>query len=319
MMTVLLLIGFVFASIHFAEAQQSARVPHIGFLRAAVPPQLHIDAFRQSLQQLGYVEGKNIAIDYRFPEGNRDQVRELASELVRLPVDVIVVDGSAATQIVKDLTSTIPIVMQSGDPVGIGFVVSLARPGGNITGLTSISVEMGGKHLELLKEIIPRLTRVAVILPEGLSTAGVMKEMEAPAKALKIQPMYLTFRGAEDIERAVQSAIKGRAEAIIDRIGPGIPLAQRRRFEELAIKNRLPTMRGSEAVTDVLISYGPDRADMYRRFATFVDKILKGAKPAELPIEQPTKFEFIINLKTAKQIGLTIPPSVLARADRVIK
>jgi putative tryptophan/tyrosine transport system substrate-binding protein len=280
---------------------------------------LHIDAFRQSLQQLGYVEGKNIAIDYRFPEGNRDQVRELASELVRLPVDVIVVDGSAATQIVKDLTSTIPIVMQSGDPVGIGFVASLARPGGNITGLTSISVEMGGKHLELLKEIIPRLTRVAVILPEGLSTAGVMKEMEAPAKALKIQPMYLTFRGAEDIERAVQSAIKARAEAIIDRIGPGIPLAQRRRFEELAIKNRLPTMRGSEAVTDVLISYGPDRADMYRRFATFVDKILKGAKPAELPIEQPTKFEFIINLKTAKQIGLTIPPSVLARADRVIK
>jgi putative tryptophan/tyrosine transport system substrate-binding protein len=235
------------------------------------------------------------------------------------PVDVIVVDGSSATQIVKDLTSTIPIVMQSGDPVGIGFVASLARPGGNITGLTSISVEMGGKHLELLKEIIPRLTRVAVILPEGLSTAGVMKEMEAPAQALKIQLIYLTFRGADDIERAAQSAIKARAEAIIDRIGPGIPLAQRRRFEELAIKNRLPTMRGSEVVTDVLISYGPDRVDMYRRFAIFVDKILKGAKPAELPIEQPTKFELVINLKTAKQIGLTIPPTVLARADKVIK
>ena len=312
---------FLLACLHLTEAQQPKKIPRIGFLRSAVPPQSHLDAFREGLRQLGYVEGKNIAIKYRYAEGKRDQVFVLATELVGLPVDVIVVEGSSPTQIVKDLTRTIPIVMQTADPVGLGLVASLARPGGNITGLTSMGVEMGGKHLELLKEILPRLTRVAVILPEGLTSARFMKETEAPAQALKLQLMYLTFRGPGDIERAVQSAIKARAEAIIDRLGPGTPLAQRSRLEELAIKNRLPTMHGSEAVADVraLVAYGSDRVDMYRRLATYVDKILKGAKPSDLPVEQPKKFELVINLKTAKQIGLTIPPNVLARADMVIR
>ena len=304
------------------EAQQpGGNMPRIGFLRGSRPPESHIEAFRRGLKDLGYVEGKNITIEYRYADGKVERLPALITELARLPVEVIVVDGSGATQTVKEITSTIPVVMQSGNPVELGLVSSLARPGGNITGLTSISVELGGKLLELLKEVVPRLSRVAIILPEGPASQAFIKETEAPARALKLQLMPLTFRGTDEIERTLQSAIKGRAEAIVDRLGPRVPSADRRRFHEFARKNRLPTIQGSDVVADVgvLMSYGPDRVDMYRRFATFVDKILKGTKPADLPVEAPTKFELVINLKVAKQIGLTIPPNVLVRADKVIK
>jgi putative ABC transport system substrate-binding protein len=304
-----------------AQAQQPTKVSRVGFLRAEVPPQSYLNAFRQGLQELGYIEGKNITIEYRYAGGKHDRLPVLVAELVRLPVDVLVVDGSGAAAVAKSGTSTMPIVIQSGNPVEIGLVSSLARPGGNITGVTSISSELGGKLLELLKEVSPRLTRVAAILPEGESSKVFMKETEAPARALKLHLMHLMFRNPDEIERALQSALKGRAEALVDRLGPRVSTAHRMRFQEFATKNRLPTIQGSEVGADVgsLISYGPDRVDMYRRFAMFVDKILKGAKPADLPVEQPTKFELVINLKTAKQIGLTIPPNVLARADKVIK
>jgi putative ABC transport system substrate-binding protein len=317
-----LLATVLLATVPHAEAQQTDKVYRIGFLRIAAPPESYVEAVRQGLRDRGYVEGKNITIEYRYGEGKRDRLPAIITELVRLPVNVIVVDGSGPTQEVKKITSTIPVVMQSGNPMELGLVSSLARPGGNITGLTSISSELGGKLLELLKEINPRLTRVAVILPDTPSSTAFLKETKAPAQALKLKLLPQIFRGPDDIERALQSAIKERAEAIIDRLGPGTPSAHRKRLAQFAAKNRLPTIRSSaEAEMDLgaLAVYGPDRVDMYRRFATYVDKILKGTKPAELPVEQPTKFELVINLKTAKQIGLTIPPNVLARADRVIK
>jgi putative ABC transport system substrate-binding protein len=256
-------------------------MPRVGFLRGSRPPESHIEAFRRGLKELGYVEGKNITIEYRYADGKVERLPALVTELARLTVEVIVVDGSGAARAVKDITSTIPVVMQSGNPIELGLISSLARPGGNITGLTSISVELGGKLLELLKEVVPRLSRVAIILPEGPASKAFMKETEAPAGALKLQLMPLTFRGTDEIEGTLQSAIKGRAEAIVDRLGPRVPFAHRRRFHEFATKNRLPTIQGSDVVADVgvLMSYGPDRVDMYRRFATFVDKILKGTKP----------------------------------------
>jgi putative tryptophan/tyrosine transport system substrate-binding protein len=303
-----------------ADAQQQ-KLYRIGFIRGAPPLESHMEVFRRSLNELGYIEGKNTTVEYRWAEGKVDQLPNLAAELVRLHLDVIVADGSRPTQAVKTVTSTIPIVMQSGNPIELGFVSSLARPGANITGLTSISGELGGKLLELLKEIVPRLTRVALILPNSGASTAFLKETEAPAQALNVQLIPLTFRALDDLDRTFQSAIYERAEAIIERLGPATPFIQRKRMAELARKNRLPAIGQSETWADDggLVSYGPDRADMYRRFATYVDKILKGAKPANLPIEQPTKFELVINLKTAKQIGLAIPQNVLARADRVIK
>ncbi len=312
--------AMLFALCSFVEAQQ-ARVYRIGFLRGAPPLESHLEMFRQSLKDLGYIEGKNTTIEFRWAAGKVDQLPSLAAELVALRVDVIVADGSLPTQAVKAASTTIPVVMQSGNPIELGFVSSLARPGGNITGLTSISGELGGKLLELLKEITPTLGRVAILSPDSRSAVAFVKETEAPAQALRVRLIPLTFRKIDELDRTFQSAIDGRADAIIERLGPATPFAQRKRIAQLAAKHRLPAIGQSESWADDggLVSYGPDRGDIYRRFAIYVDKILKGARPADLPVEQPTKFELVINLKTAKQIGLTIPPNVLARADRVIR
>jgi putative ABC transport system substrate-binding protein len=297
----------------FAETQQAKKVPWIGYLTSTTPDgqSARVEAFRQGLRDLGYVEGKNIIIEYRNVE-----------ELMRLKVDVIVTSGSVTTRYAKEATSTIPIVMtQDPDPIGNGFVASLARPGGNITGLSNVNRELSGKRLELLKEAVPRLSRVAVF---GTSTfpgnAQNLRETELAAGALGVKLQYLDILGPKDIDAAFRGASKGRAEAVLGLGGPVLN-SQRTPLAELAAKNRLPAIYSMrEYVEDGgLMSYGVNLTDLDRRAATYVDKILKGAKPADLPVEQPTKFEFLINLKTAKQIGLTIPPNVLARADKVIR
>jgi putative ABC transport system substrate-binding protein len=274
------------------------------------------------LRELGYVEGKSIVIEYRWAEGKFDRLPDLAAELVRLKVNVIVTVGPPATRAAKEATSTIPIVMaQDDDPVGNGFIASLARPGGSITGLATLAPEISGKRLELLKETIPRLSRVAVL---GNSTrpgnAQLVKETELAAGALGVKLQYLDVLSSKDIETAFRAASKGRADAVLVLASP-IVRDQSTQIADLAAKNRLPAMySNSEYVeTGGLMSYAADIVAMFRRAATYVDKILKGAKPADLPVEQPTKFELIINLKAAKQIGVTIPPNVLARADKVIK
>jgi putative tryptophan/tyrosine transport system substrate-binding protein len=318
LMTVLLI---TFSS---ADAQQPKKVPRIGFLGATYPSTnaARIEAFRQGLRELGYVEGKNIVIEYRWAEGKTERLPALAAELVRLKVDVIVTAGPPPTRAAKEATSTIPIVMGfDNDPVGNGFVASLARPSGNITGLATLAPEISGKQLELLKEILPRLSRMAVF---GTSTqpgtAQALRETELAAGAFGVQLQYLDVLGPKDIETAFQAARKGPADAVLV-LSSAVIFSQRTQIADLAVKNRLPVIfPQSEYVEDGgLMSYAPNYADLFRRAATYVDKILKGAKPADLPVEQPTKFEFIINLKAAKQIGLTIPQRVLTRADKVIK
>jgi putative tryptophan/tyrosine transport system substrate-binding protein len=307
-----------------AQAQQPTKVPRVGWLTAAslTAISFRTEAFRQGLRELGYVEVKNIVIEWRSPEGKPDLMPTLAAELVRLKVDVIVTGGGGATRPAKAATSTIPIVMaQDRDPVGNGFVVSLARPGGNITGLSTLSPEISGKQLELLKEIVRRLARVAFLTNSNSeASALVLNEMETAAKALGVQLPVLDVRGPKDIETAFRAATKGRADAVLVLGGP-VFNSQRTQIAALAIKSRLPAIYDQRAYVEAggLMSYGVSFTDLDRRAATYVDKILKGAKPADLPVEQPTKFEFIINLKAAKQIGLTIPPNVLARADRVIR
>jgi putative ABC transport system substrate-binding protein len=316
----ILLLAFV----RFAEAQQPKKVPRIGFLSTVSPAALlaRTEAFRQGLRELGYVEGKNIVIEYRSAEGKTERLPELAAELVRLKVELIVTAGSTSTRLVKEATSTIPVVMAfDDDPVGNGFVASLARPGGNITGLSSLAPELSGKQVELLKETVPKLSRVAVL---GTSTrpgtTQALKETEVAAKALGVQLQYVDILAPEDIETAFRAASKGRAEAIIVLQTP-ITFSHRTQVADLAAKNRLPTISFSSEFVEAggLMSYGVSVTDLFRRAATYVDKILKGRKPADLPVEQPIKFEFIINLKAAKQIGVTIPQSVLYRADKVIK
>jgi len=306
------------------EAQRPTKVPRIGYLSATSPSvnPARIEAFRQGLRELGYVEGKNIIIEWRYAEGKLDRLRELAAELVRLKVDVIVTGGSTTTPAVKEATVTIPIVMAwDNDPVGSGFVASLARPGGNITGLSTLAPELSGKQLELLKEIVPRLSRVAVF---GSSTepgnAQALKEIELAARAFGVQLQYLDVRGPKDIETAFQAAGKGRADAILVLSG-AVLNSHRKQIAELAVKTRLPAIYPQTEYTEAggLMYYGANTPDLFRRAATYVDKILKGRTPADLPVEQPIKFEFIINLKAAKQIGLTIPPNVLVRADKVIR
>jgi putative tryptophan/tyrosine transport system substrate-binding protein len=268
------------------------------------------------------VEGKNIAIEYRFAEGKLNRLPELATELVRLKVDVIVTSASAATHSTKEATATIPIVMTlDSDPVGSGHVASLARPGGNITGLSTLAPEISGKRLELLKEIVPKLSRVAIF---GVSTntgnAQQLNEVELAAAALKLKFQYLDIQDPNDLESAFREASKARAGAVLMLVTSALN-SHRRQIIKLAAKSRLPAIYyASEWVEDGgLMSYGASFIDNFRSAAAYVDKILKGSKPSDLPVEQPTKFEFVINLKTAKQIGLTIPPNVLARADRVIK
>ena len=314
-----LIIGFV----QVAAAQQPTKVPRIGFLTTSPSgfPR-RIEAFRQGLRELGYVEGKNIFIEWRYGEGKRDRMPAFAAELVRLKVDVIVTGGSGSTLAAKESTSTIPIVMaQDNDPVGSGVVASLARPGGNITGLSTLAPEISGKQLELLKEIVPRLIHAAVI---GTSTnpgnTQRLKEIELAAGAFNVQLKYLDVLGSKDIETAFQAASKGHADALLV-LGGAVLNSHRTQVIQLAVKSRLPVIYGRRDYVEDggLVSYGVSFTDLDRRAATYVDKILKGRKPADLPVEQPTKFEFIINLKAAKQIGLTIPPNVLARADRVIR
>jgi putative tryptophan/tyrosine transport system substrate-binding protein len=321
---VLAMIVTLVAGGEMATAQQPTKAPRIGFLSASSlsANAARIEAFRQGLRELGYVEGKNVVIDWRSAEGKAARLPALAAELVRLKVDIIVSASPTATRFANEATVTIPIVMAfDSDPIGNGFVASLARPGGNITGLSTLAPEISGKLVELLKEIVPRLSRVAVL---GTSTtpgyAPVLKEMELAAGALKVKLQNLDVLSPKDIETAYRAASKGRAQAILVRGGP-VLTSQRTQVVELAVKSRLPAIYNVAEFVEAggLMTYSASMTDLYRRAATYVDKILKGAKPADLPVEQPTKFEFIINLKAAKQIGLTIPPNVLVRADRVIK
>ena len=307
-----------------AEAQQVAKVPRIGFLTAisAGSMSARMEAFQKGLHELGYVEGENIFIEYRYAEGKLDRLPAFAAELVRLKVDVIVTAGASGTGPAKEATTTIPIVMaQDGDPVATGVVASLARPGGNITGVSTLAPGLSGKRLELLTEIIPKLSRVAVLATSTQPNyAQLVKEMELAAKAFGVKLQNLDLLGPNDIETAFRAVGKARAGAALV-LASSVALSQRSQIIDLAVKSRLPMIfPQNEYVEDGgLMSYAPNYADLFRRAATYVDKILKGAKPADLPVEQPTKFEFIINLKTAKQIGLTIPPNVLARADSVIR
>ena len=306
------------------EAQQSSKLARIGFLSNASPAAIsaRTEAFRQGLRELGYVDGKNIVIEYRYAEGSSERLAAFAAELVRLNVEVIVTTGATVTRAAKETTAVTSIVMaQDIDPVNNGFVASLARPGGNITGLSTLHPEISGKRLELLKEIVPRLSRLAVL---GTSTvpgnAQSLKETELVAAAFKVKVQYLDVLGVADIERAFREASKGRADAILVFTGP-VFNSRRAQIADFAVKSRLPvTYPQDEYVEDGgLMSYGVSFTDLFRRAATYVDKILKGRKPTDLPVEQPIKFEFIVNLKAAKQIGLTIPPNVLVRADRVIR
>ena len=307
-----------------AEAQQPTKIPRIGYLGATSPAATaaRIDAFKQGMRELGYVEGKTIVIDYRWAEGKLDLIPGLAAELVRLNVDVIVTAGPADTKGAKQATSTIPIVMGfDNDPIGNGFVASLARPGGNITGLSTLAPEISGKQLELMKEIVRRLSRIAVFGTSRQPGNGQsLQEVELAAKALKVKLQYLDMLDPKDVETAFLAATKGHADAILVLQTPLASL-HRTQFIELAVKNRLPATYSRSDFVEAggLMSYGASFPDLMRRAATYVDKILKGRTPADLPVEQPTKFEFFVNLKTANQLGLTIPPNVLARADRVIR
>jgi putative ABC transport system substrate-binding protein len=307
-----------------AEAQQPTKIPRIGYLSGSSlsVAAARREAFRHGLRELGYVEGKDIVIEYRYGEGKLDRLSGLASELVQLKVNVIVTGGGMVTRAAKELTTTIPIVMAfDNDPVGNGFVGSLARPGGNITGLSTHYPEISGKQLELLKETVPKLSRVAVLgTSTGPVTAQSLRETVLAAGAFGVKLQYLDVLGPKDIETAFRAASKGRADAVLVLVG-GILFSQRPQIVNLAVKTRLPAIYARpEFVEDGgLMTYGVNISDLFRRAATYVDKILKGTKPADLPVEQPIKFEFIINLKAAKQIGLTIPPNVLVRADKVIR
>ena len=307
-----------------AEAQQPARIPRIGILAAPSASffSARDEAFRQRLRELGYVEGKTLFIEYRYADGKRERLPDLAAELVRLKVDVIVTAGPGATLAAKKASATIPIVFAAAsDPVGTGLVSSLARPGGNITGLSNMASDLGGKRLELLKEAVPKVDRVAFLWQSG-GTRGdqALTEMEAAAKALRLKLLSLPVRSLEDFEGAFARAKKDGAQALITTTGALIN-TQQRQVLDFATKNRLPAMYPDSEFVEAggLMSYAPNYADLYRRAADFVDKILKGTRPGDIPVEQPTKFEFVINLKTAKQIGVTIPSGVVARADRVIK
>ena len=321
-LSIFIFVTMIFASVLFAQAQQPGKVPRIGYLADAgsSPPQ----AFLQGLRDLGYVDGKNIAFEYRTTDGKSERRADQVAELVHLKVDIIVADGTGPTLAAKKAASAIPIVMtSSSDPVGTGLIASLARPGGNVTGLTSVTGELGGKLLELLKEIVPRLTRVAIALPGPDTPASklFLKETEAPAQALKVQLITLWVRGPNDFESAFRIATKERANALLVRVPPATFSPHLKQFAELTAKNRLPAISPARNWVEAggLISYGADQNVSFRRAATYVDKILKGANPADLPVEAPMKFELVINLKTAKQIGLKIPPNVLYRADKVIR
>jgi putative tryptophan/tyrosine transport system substrate-binding protein len=308
----------------FAQAQQPARIPRIGILisGSASLNSARVEAFRQRLREHGYVEGKNIVIEYRYAEGKRERLPDLAAELVRLKVDVIVTTGAVPVLAAKKASPTIPIVFAaSSDPVGSGLVSSLAQPGGTITGLSQMAPDLDGKRLELLKEAFPKIVRVAFLWQAGGIRGNLeLTDMEAAAKVLGIKLLSLPVRSLGDLESAFARAKREGAQALITSTGALI-VTQLRQVLDFAVKNRLPAMYPNSEFVEAggLMSYGPDNTDLFRRAADFVDKILKGTKPADIPVEQPTKFEFLVNLKTVKQIGLTIPQKVMERADKVIR
>ena len=312
----------LFALCVFAEAQQPKKVPRLGFL-SPTSDDSRVEAFRQGLRELGYVEGQNIAIEYRWADGKFDRLPDLALELVRLKVDVVVAVVTQASLAAKMATGTIPVVMIGvSDPVGSGLVVSLARPGANITGTSSMTAEIIGKQLELIKETLPKISRVAALWNPAnpIFQAIQRRETEVAARALGMQLQFVEARAPDEIDRAFARVAKERMRALLVLNDP-VFTAQRKQIADLSAKHRFPTVSGTREYTEVggLMAYGPSFPDMYRRAAYYVDRILKGTKPADLPVEQPMKFKLIINLKTAKQIGLTIPPNVLARADKVIR
>jgi putative ABC transport system substrate-binding protein len=309
-----------------AEAQQPTKDPRIGYLTALNPvtESDRSEPFRLALRKLGYIEGQNIAIEYRNAEGKLDRYPELAAELVRLKVDIIVTTGGSPTLAPKNATKTIPIVMLSisADPVEAGLVESLARPGGNVTGLTTLSRELGGKRLELLKEVVPKVARVAVLYDPAIRAAilEVKEVLPVAARALGLTIRSWEVRAADDFEKVFAALNKERSDGLYMTSG-ALMNANQKRIADFALKSRLPSVYGRREEVDAggLMSYSADLVDSYRRAAYYVDKILKGAKPADLPVEQPTKFELVISLKTAKQIGVTIPQKLLGRADKVIK
>ena len=309
-----------------AEAQQPKKVPRIGYLSSFDPASesARAEAIRLALRELGYIEGQNIAIEYRYAEGKPDRFPELAAELVRLKVDIILAQVAGLIRAAKNATKTIPIVMvgSPNDPVEAGLIESLARPGGNVTGLTHISRELGGKRLELLKEAVPKLARVAVLYEPAISGPAfeVKEVLPVAARALGLTVRHWEVRAAGDFDRVFAALNKERPDGFYSVGGP-LMIINRKRIVGFALKSRLPSIYNNRESVDAggLMSYGADEAESYRRVAYYVDRILKGAKPADLPVEQPTKFELVINLKTAKQIGLTIPQSLLYRADKVIK
>jgi putative ABC transport system substrate-binding protein len=310
-----------------AEAQQPKKVSRIGYLSNfdAASDSFRAEGIRLALRELGYIEGQNIAFEYRYGEGRRDRAPELAAELVRLKVDIIVVSGGdPPMRAAKNATKTIPIVMSGGgaDPVEAGYVESLARPGGNVTGVTNLTRELGGKRLELLKEAVPKLSRVAVLYDAALTQSlhEVKQVLPAAARALGLTIQRWEVRAADGFEGVFATLNKDRADGLYVP-GSALMRANRKRIADFALKSRLPSMYNNKEYVEAggLISYTADDTDSYRRVAYYVDRILKGAKPADLPVEQPTKFEFVINLKTAKQIGLTIPPDPLARATKIIR
>ena len=315
------LCAVLFALCFPVEAQQPKKVPRIGFLVAgsASTNKSRIDAFREGLREVGYVEGKGIVIEYRYAEGKLDRFTDFAAEMVRLNPDVIVVGSTRFAAATKQATNRIPIVATGGDLVGEELVASLARPGGNVTGLTNIAPDLAGKRLELLDEVVAKAPRVAILRYPGSDETDV-KQTENAARALGVKIQSLQVRDPTDFQAAFATMKRENAKALVIMQG-SFTLFHRKQLVALAAENRLPSMCESGPWTEdgCLVSYGPDPAGYYRRAAIFVDKILKGAKPADIPVEQPKKFELVINLKTAKQIGLTIPPNVLARADRVIK
>src|SRR5215467_2474101 len=320
----ILFAGALLAVAVIVKAQQAKKVPRIGYLGTGSPSSssANLEAFRQELHDLGYIENQNIIIEHRYAEGMADRVPNLAAELVQRKIDVILVTGTPATQAAKNATKTIPIVMINvTNPVGTGLVASLAHPGGNVTGLSNLYEDVGGKQLELLKEAFPKISRVAVLWdPANASNALWLGELKAASSALRITLQPLEVHVPDDLEPAF-AAIKRQGAGAFCALANSLVGTYEARIIDFAAKNRLPAVYPERSFTDAggLMSYGTNAAELSRRAATFVDKILKGAKPADIPVEQPTKFELVINLKAAKQIGLTIPPTVLLRADKVIR
>ena len=322
----ILLLAFLVVPLAAADAQEAGKVARIGFLGTASTSARSpgLDAFRQGLRELGWIEGQNIVIHYRLAEGSLDQARTLAAELARLKVDIIVTVGSQGVTAAKDATETIPIVMIAGgaDPVGLGFIASLARPGGNVTGSSfSVGPELAGKLLELLNETVPKLRRVAILSnPTSPVQPLLVKEVNVVARSLGLQLQHLEARGPDEFDGALAAMAKQRVGALLV-LPDSVFSFHQKRLAELAATSRLPAAYGVREGVEAggLMSYGPSMRDLFRRSATFVDKILKGSKPGDLPVERPTKFELVINARTAKALGLTIPPSLLRRADEIIQ